>query len=258
MPVDSLSESICEYAPAITRESDCANIESSRRREADSNNLQLHPRSERYMLGQKQADKDEVKGGSGSCASETTLARFEQTITEDRPRLLWLAQRVVRRREIAEEIVQESLLKAFRALPRFRGESRMSTWLYTIVRNSSLEYLRNQRESLYISLEHFFDDDGMSVYDPPDSRNNPENHYETAEMQTILFSEIDGLSSSCKDAFRMCILEEITQGEAAAALNVSVSKIKSRVCRAKQLLSTRVSRHGGLFTSSAESRWRWP
>jgi RNA polymerase sigma-70 factor (ECF subfamily) len=197
-------------------------------------------------LGLELAAKAQVEGGYRSGASETTLARFEQTITQDRPRLLWQAQRVVGRREIAEEIVQESLFRAFRALPRFRGESGMRTWLYAIVRNAALEHLRNQREPLHISLEHFFDYDGMSVYDPPDLRNNPEDHYGTVEMQTILWDEVDGLGPCCKGAFQMCILGENTQSEAAATFNVSVAKIKSRVCRAKRILSTRVRRRVGL------------
>ena len=246
MPVDSLSEPVSVCAPTIPRQTSCTDIESSCGRKAKLEVLQLNPRSGRSISGRKSVDKAQVEGRSGSGGSETTLARFEQTIIQDRPRLLWLAQRVVRRREIAEEIVQESLLRAFRALPRFRGESRMRTWLYAIVRNTTLEHLRNQRESLHISLEHFSDVDGVSVYDPPDSRNNPEDHYETAEMQTILLGEVDGLSPCCRDAFRMCILKEITQSDAAAAFNVSIGKIKSRVCRAKRVLSTRVRRRAGV------------
>ncbi len=247
MPVDSPSESVIAYPPTITGELACTNIESSWAQATDSRDLQLNPRSKRSTLAQKPAAKAEVDGESGLGALESTLARFEQTITQDRPRLLWLAQRVVGRREIAEEIVQESLFRAFRALPRFRGESRMRTWLYAIVRNATLEHLRNQKESLHISLEHFFDDDGMSAYDPPDARSNPENQYERAEMQIILRNELDGLGPCCKGAFQRCVLDENSQSEAAAALNVSVGKIKSRVCRAKQILSTRVRRRAGLL-----------
>lgn len=242
MPVDSLSESVIAYAPTITREFDWSNIESSRDWGTDSRDLQFNPRSKRSILGQEPTAKTEVEGGFHLGVSEITLARFEQTITQDRPRLIWLAQRVVGRREIAEEIVQESLFKAFKALSRFRGESRMRTWLYAIVRNTALEHLRNQREAFHISLDHFCDGDGMPVYDPPDVRNNPDNHYETAEMQTILRDELDGLGPCCKAAFQMCILDENTQSEAAAALNVSVGKIKSRVCRAKRILSIKVRR----------------
>jgi len=246
MPVDSLSESVIAYAPTITREFDWSNIESSRGWGTDSSDLQLNPRSKRSTLGQKPVAKAEVEGRLHSGVSEITLARFEQTITQDRPKLIWLAQRVVRRREIAEEIVQESLLKAFRALARFRGDSRMRTWLCAIVRNSALEHLRSQRESLHISLEYSFDGDGMTRYDPPDARSNPENHYETTEMQAILRDELDGLGPCCKGAFQLCILDENTQSEAAAALNVSVAKIKSRVCRAKRILSIKVRRRVGL------------
>jgi RNA polymerase sigma-70 factor, ECF subfamily len=246
MPVDSLSESAGVDAQAITREPDCTTIESSRGRRIDPGVLRLNPRSGRSIFGRKSTARAEVEGGSGSDASETTLARFEQTITQDRPRLLWLAQRIVRRREIAEEIVQESLLKAFRALPRFRGESRMRTWLCAIVRNTALEHLRNQRDLFHVSLEDLFNGDGMSAYDPPDSRNNPEDHYKTAEMQIILRDEVDGLGPGCRGAFQMCILEENTQSEAAATFNVSVAKIKSRVCRAKRILSVKVRQRTGV------------
>lgn len=246
MPIDSLSEFVSMYAPTIAGESDFTNVESSRGLGTDSKDLQLNSRSKRTSVKQEPAATNEVGGGSSSGAWETTLAKFEQTITEDRPRLIWLAQRVVRRREIAEEIVQESFLKAFRALPRFRGESRIRTWLCAIVRNSALEHLRNQREALHISLERIFEDDGMSSYDPPDARNNPESHYETVEMQTILRDELIGLGPYCKGAFQMCILDDNTQSEAATALNVSVGKIKSRVCRAKRILSIRVRRRVGL------------
>jgi RNA polymerase sigma-70 factor (ECF subfamily) len=154
----------------------------------------------------------------------------------------------VGRREIAEEIVQESLYKAFRALPRFRGESGMRTWLYAIVRNATIEHLRSHREPVQVSLEHFFNDDGdeMSMYDPPDSRNSPEDHYQTAEMQTILRDEVGRLGPCCRGAMQMCILEDNSYSDAAATFNVGVAKIKSRVYRAKRILSTRVRRRVGL------------
>jgi RNA polymerase sigma-70 factor (ECF subfamily) len=249
MHVDSLSESASVYALTKEQVTDCNDVELNRERVTDRTAAQFGSRSGRYISGQESTAKAEVQCGSRSALSDTILARFEQAAIQDRPRLLWLAQRVVRRREVAEEIVQESLLKAFRALPRFRDESRMRTWLYAIVRNATLEHLRNQREPFQVSLEHFSDGDGVSVYDPPDFRNTPEDYYKTAEMQTILLDEIDGLSRCCKDAFQTCVLEENSQSEAAAALNVSVAKIKSRVCRAKRILSTRVRRHVGLFRS---------
>jgi len=188
----------------------------------------------------------EAGGGALAAASETILARFEETITQDRPRLLWLAQRVVTRREIAEEIVQESLLKAFRALPRFRGEAKMRTWLCVIVRNTTLEHLRNQKEPAHVSLEDSADGNRAAEYDPPDYRSSPEDEYEMAELHALLREELDRLGSRCKGAFQMCILDENTQSEAAAALNISVGKVKARVCRVKRVLSARVRKRVGV------------
>jgi RNA polymerase sigma factor (sigma-70 family) len=77
--------------------------------------------------------------------SQDQLATFLDIAQKHRARLLFLAWRITSRREEAEDIVQEALLKAFRALPRFRGDSRMDTWLHTIVRHAALESLGNRR-----------------------------------------------------------------------------------------------------------------
>jgi len=250
MRVDCLSEPVSAYIPAISIETDRWEIQSSSDRGSDTRRPQHSHRLGNSIVAEVPTAKAQVEDAACLGISEAMLAKFEQTVTQDRPRLLWQAQRVVRRREIAEEIVQESLLKAYRALPCFRGESGMRTWLYAIVRNATIEYLRNQREHLQVSLEHFFEGDGDSIYDPPDSRNGPEDHYRATEMWTILMNEVDGLGPFCKDAYQMCILEGNTQLEAAVAFNISVGKVKSRVCRAKRMLSTRVRRRVGLASQA--------
>ena len=85
------------------------------------------------------------------------VAAFVVTAEHSREQLLWLAQRMTRDRSEAEDIVQEALLKAFRYLPRFRGESQMRTWLGVIVKNTGLEWLRERKGRVYLSLEYACD-----------------------------------------------------------------------------------------------------
>jgi len=179
-------------------------------------------------------------------ACEGRLVAFRQLAEQRRAQLLWQAQRMTKNREEAEDIVQEALLKAFKNLPKFRGESQMGTWLGAIVQNAGREWLRRQKGRVYLSLEYVSNGDvGPRVYDCPDPGRNPEQHLERAEMDSILISEIDKLNSTCRCAIQLCALQEISHQEVANALGLTVVAIKSRVFHGKQMLKTAVRRRTG-------------
>jgi len=160
---------------------------------------------------------------SGPAVWEGRLETFMQVAQQRRAQLLWHAQRFTNNREEAEDIVQEALLKAFKNLPRFRGEAHMGTWLHVIVQNAGREWLRNRKGRTCLQLGHHRNmDDESHVLDFPDPNRNPEQFCERREMENILLSEIDALDSVCKRAIQMCVLEELSHLEAANALCVNV------------------------------------
>jgi RNA polymerase sigma-70 factor, ECF subfamily len=174
---------------------------------------------------------------SGPAVREGKLERFMQVAEQRRAQLLWYAQRFTNNREEAEDIVQEALLKAFKNLPQFRGESHMGTWLYVIVQNAGREWLRNRKGKTYLPLEYVRNrDDEPLVLDLPDPGRNPEQFCERREMERILLSEIDKLNSVCKRAIQMCALEELSHLEAANVLGVNVFTMKSRIFHGKRML----------------------
>lgn len=166
---------------------------------------------------------------------ESKVASFVEAAERRRAHYLRLAHRVTPCRQEAEDIVQEALLRAFRNLPRFRGEAQMTTWLQTIVQNAAREWLREQRGLRAISIERG-DEPEAAPLDFSDPRRTPEEQYEQIEMRRMLLSEIGKLSSACSQAIRMCALEGATQEEAAGALEVSVAAIKARVFSARRHL----------------------
>jgi RNA polymerase sigma-70 factor (ECF subfamily) len=173
----------------------------------------------------------------GPAVWECKLETFMRVAEQHRAHLLWYAQRITNNREEAEDILQEALLKAFRNLPRFRGESQMGTWLRVIVQNTAVEWLRKQRGRACLSLEYVRNwDDEPLILDFPDPGRNPEQCCERREMENILFSEIDELNSVCKRAIQMCALEELSHVEAANALGVNVFTIKSRIFHGNRML----------------------
>jgi RNA polymerase sigma-70 factor, ECF subfamily len=166
---------------------------------------------------------------------ESKVADFVEAAEQRRGHLLRLARRVTPCNEEAEDIVQEALLRAYRNLPRFRGEARMSTWLQAIVQNAAREWLREQKGRVLLPLERQTDRESVP-FEFPDPGPTPEEIYEAEEMRRILRRETRKLSKNCRRAVQLCIFEETPQQTAARKLDVSVVAIKARIFTAKRLL----------------------
>jgi RNA polymerase sigma-70 factor, ECF subfamily len=160
---------------------------------------------------------------------------FVHAVHERREHLVRVARRFTPCREEAEDIVQEALLRAYRSLPRFRGDAKMSTWLQTIVQNAAHEWLRGQKGRVLVPLECGTEDGSMPL-NVPDSRRTPEESCEAAERSRILHRELGKLSTGCRRAVELCVFDEMKQRTAAKKLNVSVVAIKARIFTAKRLL----------------------
>lgn len=167
---------------------------------------------------------------------ESKVADFVETAEQRRGHLLRVARRVTPCMEEAEDIVQEALLRAYRSLPRFRGDAQMSTWLQTIVQNAAREWLREQKGRVLLPLERQQGEGETAQMDFPDPGRTPEENCELAEMRRIVRQELEKLSSGCRRAVQMCVFEEVAQRAAAEALDVSVVAIKARIFTAKRLL----------------------
>jgi len=189
---------------------------------------------------------------SESSALDDKLTVFLRVTQQHRAQLLRLASRFADCREDAEDIVQEALLKAFRHLPQFRGQSKMSTWLGAIVLNAAREWLRQQKGRLLLPLEGVRNEDDDPIeFDLPGPGRDPEQSYQYKELGNILLSEIDQLNSVYKDALRMCAIDEFSHFEAAKELGVNVLTIKSRIFHGKQVLKRRFCLRAGMCSRTA-------
>lgn len=184
------------------------------------------------------------------------LREFLETAERRRPQLLRMARRLTDCQEDAEDILQESFMKAFKALARFRGESQMSSWLGAIVQNTAHEHLRSRRNRVFVSIEYLCKKDNEFVeIDLPDPGRNPEETWQSKEIEQLVREEVGKLSFVCRRAIELCVLDESPQLTAASALNLSVATMKSRVFRGKRMLGRAVSRrlsarHGSMGIAS--------
>lgn len=145
--------------------------------------------------------------------------------------------RIVRNRQDTEDVLQDSLLRAYIHLNQFRGSSSFSSWLYRIAINSAVMLLRKRKVLAVISSDRNDDDlSSWDTWDVPDRSPNPEQIY--AKQQTLegLSSAVKGLPSSFRSVIDKVYEGECSVQETADAIGISVSATKSRLMRARLLL----------------------
>jgi RNA polymerase sigma-70 factor, ECF subfamily len=155
-------------------------------------------------------------------------AAFERLVERYYQRIDRLAQHVVRQPMTAEDITQEVFLRAYRSLPRFRGEASFYSWLYRIAINLCLNYLR--RQAIHLSPAEEADDSAVSVAVDPSSL------LETQELEHLVHRAIDALPPHYRVAVILRDLEGLSYQEIADILGIPLGTVKSRINFGKRLL----------------------
>ena len=140
-------------------------------------------------------------------------------------------------RQDAEDVVQEVFVEVFRSVGNFKGESKLSSWIYRIVVNKSLEAFRykkrKKRKAFFQSLIGLNEQNGS--LDGQDF-DHPGVLMENKERSKVLFSKIDELPESQRVVFTLCKLDDLSYREAAEIMKTSVSSVESLMFRAKKNL----------------------
>jgi RNA polymerase sigma factor (sigma-70 family) len=164
---------------------------------------------------------------------------FEQLMRLHNPALFRAARAIVRDDADAEDVLQEAYLAAYRHLPDFRGDSRLSTWLTRIVINQALGRLRSRRRDNVVEL---IDDRAEGAATPLEQAMeeqggaSPEGAAIRAELRRLLERKIDELPLAFRTAFMLREVEEMTIEEAAECLAIPEATVRTRVFRARALL----------------------
>jgi RNA polymerase sigma-70 factor (ECF subfamily) len=149
---------------------------------------------------------------------------------------------ITRQVDDAEDIAQEVFIEVFESAVRFRHESKLSTWLYRIAINKSLNYIRkNKWGKLFRTVEHYLSGEINVKFDieDPSANDNPEN-IETKERRNVLQKAIDSLSTNQRIAFTMHKIDELSYQEIADIMELSLSSVESLIHRAKLNLQNKL------------------
>ncbi len=178
-------------------------------------------------------------------AKEGNAEAFTVLMNQYERNIFRLALNITSNKEDAEDVLQESFLKAYTHLGRFQGNSRFYTWVVRIAVNESLMKLRKRRSDRQVSLDEGLetDDNGLLPREIVDWGDNPEQRYAKTEWQEILAEATQSLEPAFRTVFTLRDVEQLSTEETAEALGLSVPAVKSRLLRARLKLRQRLNKY---------------
>lgn len=163
-------------------------------------------------------------------------AAFKYLVDTYKDRIFNTAIGIVQNAEDAEDVAQEVFIQVYRSIHNFKGESKLSTWLYRIATTRSLDLLRSRKSKKRFGfIQRLFGDENEPLYELPDF-NHPGVILDQKENAAKLFKAIAQLPENQKIAFTLHKLEDLSYQEVSKIMQISISAVESVMHRAKQNL----------------------
>jgi RNA polymerase sigma-70 factor (ECF subfamily) len=178
---------------------------------------------------------------------------FELLVAKYQRKLLRLISRLVRDPAEAEDVAQDAFIKAYRALPQFRGDSAFYTWLYRIGVNTAKNYLVSQGRRPPSSTEK--DNEEAETFDDADALrdiNTPESILLSKEIATTVNAAMAKLPEELRTAISLREIEGLSYDEISEVMNCPIGTVRSRIFRAREAIAAELR---PLLGTSADQRW---
>ncbi len=176
-------------------------------------------------------------------AREGDAQAFSELVNQYSRKIYRLAKHITQNDSEAEDVLQETFLKAFEHLGDFHGQSKFYTWIVRIAVNESLMKLRKRKSDRTVPLDEPLDTGEdtvmreIAVWDE-----NPEQQYSREEIGQILDEAVESLKPAFRTVFVLRDIEELSTEETAQALGISIPAVKSRLLRARLQLREKLTR----------------
>ena len=172
---------------------------------------------------------------------------FEMLVVKYQRRIERLIARMVRDTDLVEDIAQETFIRAYRALPQFRGESAFYTWLYRIAVNSAKKALSDLKRDPVITEAAFAlreedDETSLAGAELTDGE-TPESVLASKEIAATVNAAIEALSEDLRQAITLREIEGLSYEEIAEAMNCPIGTVRSRIFRAREAIAERLRPH---------------
>ena len=175
---------------------------------------------------------ERVKNGDKN-AYDLLVLKYQQ-------RVINLISRFVKNHADALDISQETFIKAYKALPNFRGESAFYTWLYRIAVNTAKNYLTVQSRKITKSDYDVTEIEQIECNMNLTEQTTPENLLIKDELQDIVLNTIENLPEDLKSAIMLREIEGLSYEEIAAVMECPVVTVRSRIFRARETIDNKI------------------
>ncbi len=169
---------------------------------------------------------------------------FEMLVVKYQRRIERLIGRMVRDTDLVQDIAQETFIRAWRAIPQFRGDSAFYTWLYRIAVNTAKKALMDLKRDPLITetaLGFAHDDDETSrVENELTDGETPDALLASKEIAAAVNSAINALSDDLRQAITLREIEGLSYEEIADAMNCPIGTVRSRIFRARESIAARL------------------
>jgi RNA polymerase sigma-70 factor, ECF subfamily len=176
-------------------------------------------------------------------------AMYEILMRRHNQRLYRVARAILRDDAEAEDLIQDTFVRAYQHLSQFEGRAKFSTWLTRIAVNEALA--RRHRLSLHKELEPMSEHQGEKMDRFASAAPSPEQQASSSETLRILENAVAALPEIYRTVFVLRDVEDMDTGETAAALNISEENVKTRLHRARALLRKKLYAQAGTHTQEA-------
>lgn len=178
---------------------------------------------------------------------------FELLVAKYQRKLGRLLSRFIRNPTEVEDVVQEAFIKAYRALPSFRGESAFYTWLYRIGINAAKNYLVSEGRRPPTTTE--FDSEEAEGFEDAEQLRNintPENELMSKQVAETVNKAMDSLPEELKTAITLREIEGLSYEEIASMMNCPIGTVRSRIFRARETIAEKLR---PMLGTDKDTRW---
>jgi RNA polymerase sigma-70 factor (ECF subfamily) len=178
---------------------------------------------------------------------------FRILVEKYQRKILRLLSRMVRDPHEIEDIAQEAFIKAYRALPQFRGDAAFYTWLYRIAINTAKNYLSSRGRKMQTVSDQAINED-----DEPDERlvaqdiSNPETELLSKQVAIAINQAVDALPQELREAITLREIEGMSYEEIAESMACPIGTVRSRIFRAREAISAKLR---PILGTSEDRRW---
>ncbi|MFN3236852.1 MAG: RNA polymerase sigma factor RpoE [Pseudomonadales bacterium] len=165
---------------------------------------------------------------------------YDLLVLKYQHKIVGLVGRYLRDQDEVQDVAQEAFIKAYRALPRFRGDSAFYTWLYRIAINTAKNHLvsRSRRPpdtDVDVDMEEGMHQESLS------DMVNPENSLATDQLEAVVYKAIEDLAEDLKVAVTLREFEGLSYEEIAEVMDCPVGTVRSRIFRAREAIEKKIA-----------------